>query len=55
MNIRRRHPLGPVAATPSRPPATAYADGRFFIASSSVSAGNDAEEKETKTMMAFGK
>ncbi|NUK62418.1 outer membrane protein assembly factor BamB family protein, partial [Streptomyces lunaelactis] len=34
---------------------TVYADGRFFIASSRVSASNDAEEKETKTMMAFGK
>lgn len=33
----------------------AYADGRFFLASGRVSASNDAEEKETKTMMAFGK
>ncbi len=33
----------------------AYADGRFFIANGRVSASNDAEEKETKTMMAFGK
>ncbi|TQK45075.1 outer membrane protein assembly factor BamB [Streptomyces sp. SLBN-118] len=33
----------------------AYADGRFFIASGRVSASNDKEEKETKTMMAFGK
>ncbi|MFF3454746.1 PQQ-binding-like beta-propeller repeat protein [Streptomyces sp. NPDC002730] len=32
-----------------------YADGRFFIASGRVSASNDAEEKETKTLMAFGK
>lgn len=36
-------------------PKLVYADGRFFIASGRVSAGNDAEEKETKTMMAFGK
>ncbi|MFI1397418.1 PQQ-binding-like beta-propeller repeat protein [Streptomyces sp. NPDC020681] len=34
---------------------TVYADGRFFIASGRVSASNDTEEKETKTMMAFGK
>ncbi|MEV6395742.1 PQQ-binding-like beta-propeller repeat protein [Streptomyces sp. NPDC051907] len=34
---------------------TAYADGRFFLLSGRVSAGNDAEEKKTKTMMAFGK
>ncbi|MEE1755873.1 outer membrane protein assembly factor BamB family protein [Streptomyces sp. SP18CS02] len=33
----------------------AYAGGRFFIASGRVSARNDAEEKQTKTMMAFGK
>jgi hypothetical protein len=33
----------------------AYEDGRFFIANGRVSASNDAEEKETKTMMAFGK
>lgn len=33
----------------------AYADGRFFIASGRVSASNDKEEKETKTMLAFGK
>jgi hypothetical protein len=33
----------------------AYADGRFFIASGRVSAGNDKEEMETKTMLAFGK
>ncbi|WP_406268990.1 PQQ-binding-like beta-propeller repeat protein [Streptomyces sp. NBC_00191] len=32
-----------------------YADGRFFLASGRVSASNDAEEKETKTMIAFGK
>jgi hypothetical protein len=36
-------------------PKLVYSDGRFFIASGRVSAGNDAEEKETKTMMAFGK
>ncbi|OKJ99698.1 hypothetical protein AMK26_27245 [Streptomyces sp. CB03234] len=36
-------------------PRYAYADGRFFIASGRVSARNDAEEKQTKTMMAFGK
>jgi hypothetical protein len=32
-----------------------YADGRFFIASGRVSASNDTEEKEKKTMLAFGK
>lgn len=32
-----------------------YADGRSFIASGRVSASNDKEELETKTMMAFGK
>lgn len=32
-----------------------YADGRSFIASGRVSATNDKEELETKTMMAFGK
>ncbi|QGV80197.1 PQQ-binding-like beta-propeller repeat protein [Streptomyces ficellus] len=36
-------------------PKYAYADGRFFIASGRVSARNDTEEKQTKTMMAFGK
>ncbi|MGW7365681.1 outer membrane protein assembly factor BamB family protein [Streptomyces sp. NPDC054841] len=36
-------------------PSLAYQDGRFFIASGRVSASNDKEEKETKTMMAFGK
>lgn len=36
-------------------PKLVYADGRFFIASGRVSASNDTEEKETKTMMAFGK
>ncbi|MGW2563903.1 outer membrane protein assembly factor BamB family protein [Streptomyces sp. NPDC001514] len=36
-------------------PKMIYQDGRFYIASSRVSASNDAEEKETKTMMAFGK
>ncbi|WP_240139919.1 outer membrane protein assembly factor BamB family protein [Streptomyces sp. MUM 178J] len=35
-------------------PKMAYADGRFIIASGRVSARNDEEEKETKTMMAFG-
>ncbi|MFF3687416.1 PQQ-binding-like beta-propeller repeat protein [Streptomyces sp. NPDC002187] len=35
-------------------PKTVYADGRFFIASGRVSATNDTEEKETKTMIAFG-
>lgn len=35
-------------------PKMAYADGRFFIASGRVSASNDKEELETKTMMAFG-
>lgn len=32
-----------------------YADGRSFIASGRVSATNDKEELQTKTMMAFGK
>ena len=32
-----------------------YANGTFVIASGRVSAPNDAEEKETKTMMAFSK
>ena len=32
-----------------------YAGGRSFIASGRVSARNDEEELETKTMMAFGK
>ncbi|MEU5400993.1 PQQ-binding-like beta-propeller repeat protein [Streptomyces sp. NPDC005963] len=36
-------------------PRMVYADGRFFMASSRVSASNDAEEKQVKTMMAFGK
>ncbi|MCX4823682.1 PQQ-binding-like beta-propeller repeat protein [Streptomyces sp. NBC_01142] len=36
-------------------PKMAYAEGRFFLASGRVSASNDAEEKETKTMLAFGK
>ncbi|MFI6103533.1 PQQ-binding-like beta-propeller repeat protein [Streptomyces sp. NPDC051310] len=36
-------------------PQYAYADGRFFIASGRVSASNDEQEKQTKTMMAFGK
>ncbi|MGW8953355.1 outer membrane protein assembly factor BamB family protein [Streptomyces sp. NPDC055709] len=36
-------------------PKLAYQDGRFIIASGRVSASNDAEEKEAKTMMAFGK
>ncbi|MFF9401094.1 PQQ-binding-like beta-propeller repeat protein [Streptomyces sp. NPDC014744] len=31
-----------------------YADGRCFVASGRVSASNDKEELETKTMMAFG-
>ncbi|MFJ8649100.1 PQQ-binding-like beta-propeller repeat protein [Streptomyces sp. NPDC093546] len=33
----------------------AYADGRFFIVSGRVSASNDEQEKQTKTMMAFSK
>ncbi|MFE0271989.1 PQQ-binding-like beta-propeller repeat protein [Streptomyces sp. NPDC058992] len=36
-------------------PRLAYHNGRFIIASGRVSASNDKEEKETKTMMAFGK
>ncbi|MFB9388887.1 PQQ-binding-like beta-propeller repeat protein [Streptomyces coeruleoprunus] len=36
-------------------PHYAYADGRFFIASGRVSAQNDKAEKETKTMIAYGK
>ncbi|MFE3018233.1 PQQ-binding-like beta-propeller repeat protein [Streptomyces sp. NPDC059256] len=36
-------------------PRMVYADGRFFMASTRVSASNDAEEKQVKTMMAFGK
>ncbi|MEV7235953.1 PQQ-binding-like beta-propeller repeat protein [Streptomyces sp. NPDC051020] len=36
-------------------PKIVYADGRSFIASGRVSAANDKEELETKTMMAFGK
>ncbi|MFF8832577.1 PQQ-binding-like beta-propeller repeat protein [Streptomyces sp. NPDC015131] len=36
-------------------PKYAYSGGRFFIASGRVSARNDTEEKQTKTMMAFGK
>ncbi|MET7643991.1 PQQ-binding-like beta-propeller repeat protein [Streptomyces sp. NPDC005426] len=32
-----------------------YADGRSFIASGRISASNDEEELETKTVMAFGK
>ncbi|MFG3384482.1 PQQ-binding-like beta-propeller repeat protein [Streptomyces sp. NPDC047999] len=35
-------------------PRTAYADGRFFLASGRVSASNDEEELETKTLMGFG-
>ncbi len=35
-------------------PKVLYADGRSFIASGRVSASNDKEELETKTMMAFG-
>lgn len=35
-------------------PKILYADGRSFIASGRVSAGNDKEELETSTMMAFG-
>ncbi|MGC4947883.1 PQQ-binding-like beta-propeller repeat protein [Streptomyces sp. DT224] len=35
-------------------PKIRYADGRSFIASGRVSASNDKEEMETKTMMAFG-
>ncbi|MFE6766511.1 PQQ-binding-like beta-propeller repeat protein [Streptomyces sp. NPDC057689] len=35
-------------------PKILYADGRSFIASGRVSASNDKEELETKTMMAFG-
>ncbi|MFB6779568.1 PQQ-binding-like beta-propeller repeat protein [Streptomyces sp. NPDC056352] len=36
-------------------PKIVYAGGRSFIASGRVSATNDKEELETKTMMAFGK
>ncbi|MFV5991458.1 PQQ-binding-like beta-propeller repeat protein [Streptomyces sp. NPDC056231] len=36
-------------------PKIVYAGGRSFIASGRVSAANDKEELETKTMMAFGK
>lgn len=32
----------------------AYVDGRFYVTSGRVSAGNDAEELQAKTMMAFG-
>ncbi|MFF8691730.1 PQQ-binding-like beta-propeller repeat protein [Streptomyces sp. NPDC015144] len=35
-------------------PQIVYADGRSFLASGRVSARNDKEELETKTMMAFG-
>jgi hypothetical protein len=35
-------------------PRMVYADGRFFLASGRVSATNDTEEKETKTMIAYG-
>lgn len=35
-------------------PKIRYADGRSFITSGRVSASNDKEELETKTMMAFG-
>ncbi|GHB18423.1 outer membrane protein assembly factor BamB family protein [Streptomyces chryseus] len=33
----------------------AYEDGRLYVVASRVSATNDEEEKETKTMMVFGK
>ncbi|MBT2491761.1 PQQ-binding-like beta-propeller repeat protein [Streptomyces sp. ISL-96] len=33
----------------------AYEGGQFYVVASRVSAGNDEEEKETKTMMVFGK
>ncbi|UUN27342.1 PQQ-like beta-propeller repeat protein [Streptomyces sp. FIT100] len=36
-------------------PQMVYQDGRFYIASGRVSSRNDEEEKQTKTMMAFGK
>ncbi|MER5884647.1 PQQ-binding-like beta-propeller repeat protein [Streptomyces sp. NPDC001941] len=36
-------------------PRYVYDNGTFYVASGRVSASNDAEEKETKTMMAFGK
>lgn len=32
-----------------------YADGRFFLTATRINGLNDAEERETKTMMAFGK
>ncbi|NUK44647.1 PQQ-binding-like beta-propeller repeat protein [Streptomyces lunaelactis] len=34
---------------------TVYADGRFFLTATRINGLNDAEERETKTMMAFGK
>ncbi|MET7615888.1 PQQ-binding-like beta-propeller repeat protein [Streptomyces sp. NPDC005408] len=36
-------------------PRTDYADGRFFLTTTHINGLNDAEEKETKTLMAFGK
>ncbi|OEJ51969.1 PQQ-binding-like beta-propeller repeat protein [Streptomyces agglomeratus] len=33
----------------------AYEDGRFYVVAARVSASNDEEEKEAKTMMVFGK
>jgi hypothetical protein len=36
-------------------PRTVYADGRFFLATTRINGLNDAEERETKTLMAFGK
>ncbi|MDX3851344.1 PQQ-binding-like beta-propeller repeat protein [Streptomyces sp. AK02-01A] len=51
----QRHPASTAEIESSfYSPKYAYAGGRFYVTGGRVSAGNDAEEKATKTMMAFG-
>lgn len=51
-----KHPLSTAETEASfNESRTVYADGRFFLAATRINALNDTEERETKTMMAFGK
>ncbi|MEJ8635535.1 PQQ-binding-like beta-propeller repeat protein [Streptomyces sp. MS2.AVA.5] len=50
-----KHQLSNVENESGFPEArTAYADGRFFLTATRINGLDDAEERETKTMMAFG-
>ncbi|WP_328676947.1 outer membrane protein assembly factor BamB family protein [Streptomyces sp. NBC_00322] len=51
-----KHPLSTAEIESGfQDPRTAYADGRIFLTTTQITGLDDAREKETKTLMAFGK